>query len=165
MTNNDIGLMNSMKVAEPELINTFKALLQDQRFGSQLQLARALSLRGFENVTQTRVSRLLHKVGAVKIRNHNNDAVYRLPEKQHIPCGQQAIDSVVLDIKHNQVQIIIKTVIGAATLISKMIESMGEQSGVLACMASDSAILVIPTDVERIQQTMTAIIEHVNLNR
>ena len=46
MTNNDIGLMNSMKVAEPELINTFKALLQDQRFGSQLQLARALSLRG-----------------------------------------------------------------------------------------------------------------------
>ncbi|KXJ50461.1 MAG: hypothetical protein AXW17_01705 [Colwellia sp. Phe_37] len=165
MTNNDIGLMNSMKVAEPELINTFKALLQDQRFGSQLQLARALSLRGFENVTQTRVSRLLHKVGAVKIRNHNNDAVYRLPEKQHIPCGQQAIDSVVLDIKHNQVQIIIKTVIGAATLISKMIESMGEQSGVLACMASDSTILVIPTDVERIQQTMTAIIEHVNLNR
>ena len=114
-----------MKIAEPELLDTFKTLLQDQRFGSQLQLARALSLRGFENVTQTRVSRLLHKVGAIKIRNHNNDAVYRLPEKQYIPCGQQAIDSVVLDIKHNQVQIIIKTVIGAATLISKMIESMG----------------------------------------
>jgi transcriptional regulator of arginine metabolism len=92
-----------MKIAEPELLDTFKTLLQDQRFGSQLQLARALSLRGFENVTQTRVSRLLHKVGAIKIRNHNNDAVYRLPEKQHIPCGQQAIDSVVLDIKHNQV--------------------------------------------------------------
>jgi transcriptional regulator of arginine metabolism len=153
-----------MKVAEPELINTFKALLQDQHFGSQLQLARALSLRGFKNVTQTRISRLLHKVGAVKIRNHNNDAVYRLPEKQYIPCGQQAIDSVVLDIKHNQMQIIIKTVIGAATLISKMIESMGEQAGVLACMASDSTILVIPADVRKIQQTMSTIIEHLDIN-
>lgn len=154
-----------MKIAEPELLDTFKTLLQDQRFGSQLQLARALSLRGFENVTQTRVSRLLHKVGAIKIRNHNNDAVYRLPEKQYIPCGQQAIDSVVLDIKHNQVQIIIKTVIGAATLISKMIESMGEQSGVLACMASDSTILVIPTDVNYIEVTMASIVAHLDVNR
>lgn len=152
-----------MKIAEPELLDTFKTLLQDQRFGSQLQLARALSLRGFENVTQTRVSRLLHKVGAIKIRNHNNDAVYRLPEKQYIPCGQQAIDSVVLDIKHNQVQIIIKTVIGAATLISKMIESMGEQSGVLACMASDSTILVIPTDVNYIEATMASIVAHLDV--
>ncbi len=153
-----------MKTAAPELLDTFKALLQDQRFGSQLQLARALSLRGFENVTQTRVSRLLNKVGAIKIRNHNNDAVYRLPEQQYIPRGLQAIDSVVLDIKHNHVQIIIKTIIGAATLISKMIENMGEQAGVLACMASDNTILVIPADVSKIQQTMTSIIEHLDVN-
>lgn len=153
-----------MKAAEPELLDTFKALLQDQRFGSQLQLSRALSLRGFENVTQTRVSRLLNKVGAIKIRNHNNDAVYRLPEKQYIPRGQQAIDSVVLDIKHNHVQIIIKTIIGAATLISKMIENMGEQAGVLGCMASDNTILIIPSDVGCIEQIMAGIIEHLDVN-
>jgi transcriptional regulator of arginine metabolism len=153
-----------MKAAKPELLDTFKTLLQDQRFGSQLQLARALSLRGFENVTQTRISRLLNKVGAIKIRNYNNDAVYRLPEQQYIPRGLQAIDSVVLDIKHNQVQIIIKTIIGAATLISKIIENMGEQAGVLACMASDNTILVIPTDVDEIQQTMVSIIEHLDVN-
>jgi transcriptional regulator of arginine metabolism len=153
-----------IRVAEPDLLDTFKSLLHDQRFGSQLQLARALSLRGFENVTQTRVSRLLNKVGAIKIRNHNNDAVYRLPEKQHIPRAQQAIDSVVLDVKHNNVQIIIKTVIGAATLISKMIENMGESSGVLGCMASDNTILIIPTDVDRIQPIMATIIEHLDIN-
>jgi len=158
------GRLQNMSVAEPELLDTFKSLLQNQRFGSQLQLARALSLRGFENVTQTRVSRLLNKVGAIKIRNHNNDAVYRLPEKQHIPRGLQAIDSVVLDVKHNHVQIIIKTVIGAGTLISKMIENMGEQSGVLGCMASDNTILIIPADVGKIQQTMTTIIEHLDIN-
>ena len=153
-----------MSVAEPELLDTFKSLLQDQRFGSQLQLARALSLRGFENVTQTRISRLLIKVGAIKIRNHNNDSVYRLPEKQYVPRGHQAIDSVVLEVKHNHVQIIIKTVIGAAILISKMIENMGEHAGVLACMASDNTILVIPADVGRIQETMTSIIKNLDIN-
>ena len=70
----------------------------------------------------------------------------------------------MLDVKHNHVQIIIKTVIGAGTLISKMIENMGEQSGVLGCMASDNTILIIPADVGKIQQTMTTIIEHLDIN-
>lgn len=153
-----------MNVAEPELLDTFKSLLQNQHFSSQLQLARALSTRGFENVTQTRVSRLLNKVGAVKIRNHKNNFVYRLPEKQAIPRAQQAIDSVVLNVKHNHVHIIIKTVIGAATLISKMIENMGEQAGILGCMASDNTILIIPTNVDQIEQIRLAIIEHLDIH-
>lgn len=153
-----------MNVAEPELLDTFKSLLQNQHFSSQLQLARALSTRGFENVTQTRVSRLLNKVGAVKTRNHKNNFVYRLPEKQAIPRAQQAIDSVVLNVKHNHVHIIIKTVIGAATLISKMIENMGEQAGILGCMASDNTILIIPTNVDQIEQIRLAIIEHLDIH-
>lgn len=153
-----------MNVAEPELLDTFKSLLQNQHFSSQLQLARALSTRGFENVTQTRVSRLLNKVGAVKTRNHKNNFVYRLPEKQAIPRAQQAIDSVVLNVKHNHVHIIIKTVIGAATLISKMIENMGEQAGILGCMASDNTILIIPTNVNQIEQIRLAIIEHLDIH-
>lgn len=153
-----------MNVAEPELLDTFKSLLQNQHFSSQLQLARALSTRGFENVTQTRVSRLLNKVGAVKTRNHKNNFVYRLPEKQAIPRAQQAIDSVVLSVKHNHVHIIIKTVIGAATLISKMIENMGEQAGILGCMASDNTILIIPTNVDQIEQIRLAIIEHLDIH-
>ena len=67
-----------MNTSEPELLDAVKSLLNDQRFGSQLQLTRALSLRGFDNVTQTRISRLLKKVGAIKFRNNNNDAVLLL---------------------------------------------------------------------------------------
>lgn len=155
---------NKMKVAESELLDTFRALLQEQCFGSQSQLSRALSLRGFKNVTQTRISRLLNKVGAIKVRNYNNDIVYRLPEKHYIPRGQQAIDSVVLDVKHNNIQIIIKTIIGAATLIAKMIEDMGEEAGVLACMASDNTILVILSDVSKIEQTKADIIKYLGVH-
>jgi transcriptional regulator of arginine metabolism len=153
-----------MIVTEPELINTLKSLIRGQKFGSQMQLTKALSLEGFENITQTRVSRLLHRIGAIKIRNHKNDSVYSLPEKQKIPTGKQAIDSVVLDVKHNHMHIIIKTVIGAAILISKIIENMGEQAGILGCMASDNTILIIPSNIENIQQIMVNIIEHLGIS-
>ncbi|MDP7591111.1 MAG: ArgR family transcriptional regulator [Litorilituus sp.] len=153
-----------MKVIESDLLDTFKSLLQEQCFGTQQQLARALSLRGFENITQTRISRLLQKVGAIKVRNHHNKIVYRLAEKHYIPRGQQAIDSVVLDVKHNNIQIIIKTVIGAATLIAKMIEDMCEDAGVLACMASDNTILVILSDVNKIEQTKANIIDYLGVS-
>jgi len=153
-----------IKTSEPDLLDTFKSLLNDQRFGSQLQLARALSLRGFENVTQSRISRLLKKVGAIKFRNNNNDAVYRLPAQQHIPRVQQAIDSIVLEIQHNNMQIIIKTVIGGATLISKMIEDMGDSSGVLGCMASDNTVLIIPSDINEIEATTTNLFNYLNMN-
>ncbi|GAA6205597.1 ArgR family transcriptional regulator [Thalassotalea sp. SU-HH00458] len=153
-----------MIVTEPELICTLKSLIRRKVFGSQSQLVKALSLHGFENVTQTRVSRLLHKIGAIKIRNHRNDVIYTLPEKQQVPTGQQAIDSVILDIKHNNMHIIIKTVIGAAILISKMIENLGEQAGILGCMSSDNTILIIPTEIDQIQQITNTIIEYLDVN-
>jgi len=153
-----------MNVSETDLLDTIKSLLNDQCFGSQLQLTQALSVRGFENVSQTRISRLLNKVGAIKFRDNNNDAVYRLPAKQHIPRVQQSIDSVILEIKHNNMQIVIKTVIGAATIISKIVEEMGESSGVLACMASDNTILVIPIDVNKIEATTTNLLHYLDMN-
>lgn len=153
-----------VNVSEADLLDTVKTMLNDQRFGSQLQLARALSLRGFENISQTRISRLLNKVGAIKFRNNNNDAVYRLPAKQHIPRVQQPIESVILEIKHNNMQIIIKTVIGAATLISKIVEDMGESFGILACMASDNTILVIPCDVNDIEGITTNLARYLDMN-
>lgn len=152
-----------MIVTEPALINTLKLLVRKKRFSSQLELVNALSLQGFANITQTRVSRLLHKIGAIKKRNHKNNVVYVLPEKQKIPNGQQAIDTVIIDIKHNHMHIIIKTVIGAAILISKMIEELGEQAGILGCMASDNTILIIPSDVDNIQQVIVTISEHLKV--
>ena len=157
-------MTSNRKQKESLLVQAFKRLLKEQCYGSQGQLAEALASQGFEDMSQAKISRLLSKLGAVKTRNTNNEMIYILPDELAVPKSKQSIESVVLSVKHNQMQIIIKTVIGAATLISKMIESMGEQAGVLACMASDSTILVIPADVRKIQQTMSTIIEHLDIN-
>jgi transcriptional regulator of arginine metabolism len=143
--------------SESDLLNSLKSLLQEQRFATQKELICELSLIGVERVSPTKLSRSLTKLGAIKIRSKKYKFVYCLPEKQNIPHSRQTIDSMVLDIKHNGIQIIIKTVIGAAVLISKIIEKLGETSGVLGCMASDNIVLVIPTNVLLIEDIMTLV--------
>ncbi|MFT5294029.1 MAG: hypothetical protein ACI9YH_000035 [Colwellia sp.] len=41
---------------------------------------------------------------------------------------------------------------------------MGESSGVLACMASDKTILVIPSDVSDLEQTTNNRINYLDMN-
>ncbi len=155
-------ILNESSVKNSELISTFKLLLNEQRFGSQVELVQALSIHGFK-ITQTRVSRLLIKLGAIKIRNHKNNFIYKLPSEQNVPRVKQAIDSVVLAIKHNNAQIIIKTIVGGGRLITKIIETMDETTGVLACIGSDNTILVIPADVAKVEQVYGNVLKYLNI--
>ncbi len=51
-----------------------------------------------------------------------------------------------------------------ATLISKMVEDMGDSSGVLGCMASDNTVLVIPSDINDIENIMTGLVNYLDMN-
>jgi len=138
------------KKNEAELQIAFKALLHEQCYGSQSQLADALDEQGFKNMSQAKISRLLSKLGAVKMRNANNQVVYILPDELAIPKSRQAIQSVVVSVKHNNTQIIVKTGIGGAPLISRMLDSMGESAGILGTLAGDDTIFIAPVDVNNI---------------
>ena len=102
-------------------------------------------------MSQAKISRLLSKLGAVKTRNTNNEMIYILPEELAVPKSKQSIESVVLSVKHNKMQIILKTGIGAAPLISRMLDSMGESAGILGTLAGDDTIFIAPVDVEKIE--------------
>lgn len=146
-------MTTSRKKNEAELITAFKALLNEQCYGSQSQLADALAEQGFKNMSQAKISRLLSKLGAVKMRNASDQVVYILPDELAIPKSRQAIQSVVVSVKHNNMQIIVKTGIGGAPLISRMLDSMGESAGILGTLAGDDTIFIAPTDVNNIDQT------------
>ena len=45
---------------------------------------------------------------------------------------------------------ILKTGIGGAPLISRMLDSLGESTGILGTLAGDDTIFIAPTDVNRI---------------
>lgn len=62
-----------MQKNQDDLVKTFKALLKEERFGSQSEIVNALQAEGFSNINQSKVSRMLSKFGAVRTRNAKQD--------------------------------------------------------------------------------------------
>ncbi len=147
-----MSMVSQRKQKESDLIQAFRRLLKEQCYGSQGRLAQALATQGFESMSQAKISRLLSKLGAVKIRNASNQMIYILPDELAVPKSKQSIESVVLSVKHNGMQIILKTGIGGAPLISRMLDSMGESAGILGTLAGDDTIFIAPIEANRIEE-------------
>jgi transcriptional regulator of arginine metabolism len=146
-----------------EILDSFRSLLNERCYSTQQQLANELSLQGFSNVTQTKVSRMIKHLGAVKKREFKKASVYHLPIKT-TPQAKQHVGSIVHRINHNHVQIIIKTAKAGAILIAQLIEQESERLGVLGCIASDNTLLVIPSKVDEIDNTVQLLIQLLNFN-
>ena len=101
------------------LVKAFKALLKEENFGSQGEIVDALKEQGFDNISQSKVSRMLSKFGAVRTRNAKQEMVYCLPAEMGVPTAKSPLRQLVIDIMHNEMMIIIRTSPGAAQLIAR----------------------------------------------
>ncbi len=136
------------------LIEAFKELLNEEAYGSQADIVDALKARGFTNISQSKVSRLLSKYGAVRTRNARQEMVYCLPAELGIPSTRAPLTQLVLDIQHNDVMVIIRTTPGAAQLIARLLDSVGKKEGVLGTIAGDDTIFIAPLKVSEIDYTL-----------
>jgi transcriptional regulator of arginine metabolism len=136
------------------LVQAFKDLLKQEQFSSQADIAEALKSQGFENISQSKVSRMLSKFGAVRTRNARQEMVYCLPAELGMPTAKSPLKQLVLDIEHNDVMVIIRTSPGAAQLIARLLDSLSKNDGVLGTIAGDDTIFIAPTDVKAIKQTI-----------
>jgi transcriptional regulator of arginine metabolism len=142
------------QVKQEELIKSFKALLKEERFGSQGDIVEALKGLGFDNVSQSKVSRLLTKFGAVRTRNAKLEMVYCLPAELGMPTAKSPLRQLVLDIEHNESMVIIRTSPGAAQLIARLLDSVGKAEGVLGTIAGYDTIFIAPLKVSDIEHTI-----------
>jgi transcriptional regulator of arginine metabolism len=136
------------------LIQAFKGLLKQEQFGSQGDIVDALKNQGFDNISQSKVSRMLSKYGAVRTRNARQEMVYCLPAELGVPTTQSPLRQLVLDIEFNEVMIIIRTSPGAAQLIARLLDSLSKSDGVLGTIAGDDTIFIAPTNVSKIEDTI-----------
>lgn len=136
------------------LVQSFKELLKQEQFGSQGDIVDALKGQGFDNISQSKVSRMLSKYGAVRTRNARQEMVYCLPAELGVPTAKSPLKQLVLDIEHNEVMVIIRTSPGAAQLIARLLDSLSKSDGVLGTIAGDDTIFIAPTDVSKIKQTI-----------
>jgi len=85
---------------QEELVKAFKALLKEEKFSSQGEIVQALQEEGFENINQSKVSRMLTKFGAVRTRNAKMEMVYCLPAELGVPTTSSPLKNLVLDIDY-----------------------------------------------------------------
>ena len=140
-----------------ELMTFFKALLETEHFSSQGEIVEALVNAGFNNINQSKVSRMLSKSGAVRTRNAKQEMLYCLPPDLSVPIITSPLKNLVLDIDRNDSMIVIRTSPGAAQLIARLLDSIGKTEGILGNIAGDDTIFTTPTNSKKIQETMNII--------
>jgi transcriptional regulator of arginine metabolism len=134
------------------LIKAFREILKTESYGSQGEIVLALKKLGFDNISQSKVSRMLSKFGAVRTRDARGDMVYCLPPELGMPTAKSPLKQLVLDIVHNNVMVIIRTSPGAAQLIARLLDSLSHTDGVLGTIAGDDTIFIAPADITKIEE-------------
>lgn len=144
---------------QEDLVKVFKELLKQEKFGSQLEIVQALQEHGFENVNQSKVSRMLTKFGAVRTRNAKLEMVYCLPAEISVPTTSSPLKNLVLDIDYNDSMVVIHTSPGAAQLLARLLDSLGKAEGILGSIAGDDTIFSTPSRNFTVEQLYHSIIE------
>lgn len=145
-----------------ETLSVIKQLLGLQAVGTQEEIKLKLQDQGIP-ITQSQVSRLLRKVGAIKIINEQGDSVYSLPYDLVPPSTQSSLGQLILDIVSNETLIIIHTNPGSASLIAGILDPHSEELKILGTVAGDDTLFVVPISITQIEETLTLIREYLGV--
>ncbi|OGT45888.1 MAG: hypothetical protein A3E82_05700, partial [Gammaproteobacteria bacterium RIFCSPHIGHO2_12_FULL_38_11] len=113
---------------------------------TQEKLCELLQKEGF-TVNQVKISRLLHKIGAIKM-SEGDKIVYRLPVEGIKLSTQDTLKQLVTSITHNEYLVVIQTTPGAAQLVAKLLD-LAQYVDVLGTVAGDDTIFVTPTTLKK----------------
>lgn len=153
------GTGHKLSEEDKNLARCFKQLLREEKYSSQAEIVEAMNRLGFTNISQSKVSRMLTRYGAVRTRNTKMDMVYCLPVELGVPTINSQIKSLVLDISHNGCIIVIHTSPGAAQMIARMLDSISRSEGILGTIAGDDTIFITPVDMDNIAELCESVQE------
>ncbi len=134
--------------SKADFIIAVQALLQKKTVGTQEEIKSALQKQGFV-VNQVKVSRVLHKIGAIKV-NEGEKVVYRLPTELVSITPNDSLKQLILNITHNESMIIIQTAPGCAQLVARFLDQT-KDVGILGTVAGDDTIFVAPEKVKQVK--------------
>ena len=135
---------------------TLRELLETGLAGTQDEIRIALEKKGV-TVSQSKISRLLHKISAIKITDAKGRAIYRLSHDYGLTHeflssnSQSSINQLVIGITASDTLIVIHTNPGAAPLVARMIDQEKQALDILGCIAGDDTIFVAPKSSQAIQ--------------
>ena len=138
-----------------QTLQSLRRLLVESPYGTQESVCSALNRLGHD-VTQSKVSRLLRKIGAIKVKSETGELIYQLPGDLTPPPMVSQLSDLITEITHNESLIVIHTSPGSAMLIARLLDN-NPQYGILGTVAGDDTIFVAPQSTQDIQKTLQAV--------
>ena len=138
------------------LTDDLRRLLLEGEVASQEEICSALESLGHP-INQSKVSRLLRKVGAVKSKNEEGQIVYRLPIEPAPPMINDKLSSLIIDVVANETTIIVHTGPGAAQVVARILDYHKNKIQILGTIAGDDAIFIAPKSIKHIQESVREI--------
>ena len=137
------------KANDMHLMGDLNQILRTGNFTTQEAICDELLLRGHE-VNQSKISRLLRKIGAIKTKNEAGEVSYLLPLEPTPPTLSSRLNTLIIDVQHNEHTIIINTSPGAAMMIARVLDLQRQSLNILGVIAGDDTILVIPKSINKL---------------
>ena len=138
------------------LMTDLRALLLEGKVTTQDDICATLEARGHA-VNQSKISRLIHKLNAIKSKNERGQIVYRLPHEPAPPTTTSQLASLTIDVISNETTIIVKTSPGAAQLVARILDYHNDQMQILGTIAGDDTIFIAPKSIKTISESINAI--------
>lgn len=133
------------------VIEALQELLHNRIAETQEDICHELEKKGFD-VNQTKVSRLLRKVGAVKVKNERGIVVYSLPNEPGPPTLRTPLRDLIIDITRNEALVVIYTHPGIASMVARLLDYNKTTSQILGTIAGDDVVFVAPKSLSKIQE-------------
>jgi transcriptional regulator of arginine metabolism len=152
---------NDMNGSTKTLLTALENLLLSGSVGTQEEIKEAFECQGIK-INQSRISRLLRKLGAIKKTSEYGDSVYVLPKEPAFPSAHSPLSQLVLEVSANETQVVIRTNPGSASLIAALLDQHRKALGILGTVAGDDVLFVVPESVKKTQEMWVAIKERLN---
>ncbi len=150
------------KKTESKLVEALKNLLLEREANTQDSLCHSLEKAGFE-INQSKVSRLLRKIGATKIVNAKGQTVYSLPREPAPPTPNTLLRDLIIDVSANESLVVILTSPGSASMVGRMLDYANIETEILGTVAGDDTLFVAPRTVHDIKKLVEEIKKHLSL--
>ena len=138
------------------VVDDLRQLLLESKVTTQEDICAALEKLGHV-INQSKVSRLLRKLSAVKSKNEQGQVVYRLPQEPAPPTLNDQIDSLLMGVSANETNIIVTTSPGAAQLVARILDYHKGSLKILGSIAGDDTIFIAPVSTKQIEASISAI--------
>ncbi len=139
-----------------DLLDDLRQLLVEGKVTTQDDICIALQSKGHQ-VNQSKISRLIHKLNAIKSKNEQGQIVYRVAREPAPPTNSSQLSSLIIEVLANETTIVVNTSPGAAQLVARVLDYNKNSLQILGSIAGDDSIFVAPLSIKAIDEPIRLI--------